>query len=72
MEPQVDPYRPAVVRFAGDVEVNGRTFSGNMRLDVWIHGAWIHVRVPGTEAPRYSLPVPAVAGVHWEDDVSGR
>ncbi|MEY9874453.1 hypothetical protein ABH931_003953 [Streptacidiphilus sp. MAP12-33] len=67
MEPHEDPYRPAIVRFAGDVEVNGRTFSGNMRLAVWVHGAWIHVRVPGSAAPHYSLPVHAVSGVHWED-----
>lgn len=67
MEPQEDPYRPSIVRFAGNVEVNGRTFSGNMRLDVWLHGAWIHVRVPGAAAPHYSLPVQAVSGVHWQD-----
>ncbi|SEM62520.1 hypothetical protein [Streptacidiphilus jiangxiensis] len=67
MEQQADPYRPAVVRFAGDVEVDGRTFSDNMRLAVWIQGDWIHVRVPGTAAPHYCLPVHAVAGVHWED-----
>jgi hypothetical protein len=67
MQPQDDQYRPAVVRFAGNVEVNGRTFSGNMRLEVRLHGAWIHIRVPGAAAPQYSLPVQAVAGVHWED-----
>lgn len=67
MDRQDETYRPATVRFAGEVEVNGRTFRGNMRLEVWLHDAWIHFRVPGEAASHYSLPIHAVAGVHWGD-----
>jgi hypothetical protein len=66
MDWQDAPYRPATVRFAGEVEVNGRTFRGNMRLDVWLHEGWIHIHIADEAAPLYSLPIHAVAGIHWE------
>jgi len=66
MDRQDDAYRPATVRFAGEVEVAERTFRGNMRLDVWLHDAWIDVRIPGEADSDYSLPIHAVAGIHWE------
>lgn len=67
MDRQDDAYRPATVRLAGEVEVAGQTFGGNMRLDVCLHDAWIDVRIPGEAASDYSLPIHAVAGIHWED-----
>ena len=67
MSDQTDLYRAAVVRFAGDLEVDGQRFHDNARLDVLLEGQWVHVRVPGQDAAHYTLPVHAVAGIHWAD-----